>query len=79
MTETGNFPDAPFTVTVLADRDGEARWVGHIKNHDITTAAQAGGIYLLIMLDSDGLMRIATKPGSTWDATWSPPIELDRR
>jgi len=31
------------------------------------------------MLDSDGLMRIATKPGTAWDATWSPPIQLERR
>ena len=79
MTTNDTFPDAPYTVTVLADRDGEARWVGHIKNHDITSAAQAGGIYLLIMLDQDGLMRIATKPGTVWDATWSPPIQLERR
>ena len=79
MTESDNFPDAPNTVTVLANNSGEACWVGHIKNHDITAAAQAGGIYLLIMLDQEGLMRIATKPGTAWDATWSPPIQVERR
>jgi UDP-GlcNAc:undecaprenyl-phosphate GlcNAc-1-phosphate transferase len=24
-------------------------------------------------------VRIATKPGTAWDATWSPPIQLERR
>ena len=79
MTAADTFPDAPYTVTVLADRDGEARWVAKIENYDITAAAIAGGIHLLVMLDQDGLIRVATKPGNAWDATWSPPIQLERR
>lgn len=75
----GNFPDAPSTVTVLANTSGNALWVGKIENHDITSAAIAGGIYLLVCLDQEGMLSIATKPGSAWDATWSPPVELDRR
>ena len=77
--DNGTFPDAPPTITILANGDMMANWVGHIQSHDITSAAVAGGIYLLIMLDQDGLMRIATKPGTAWDATWSPPIQLERR
>lgn len=80
MTATEHsFPDAPYTVTVLADSDGYARWVGKIENYDINAAALAGGIHLLIMLDQDGLIEVATKPGSAWDATWSPPIQVERR
>ena len=75
----GSFPDAPSTITILANRDMMANWVGHINSHDITTAALAGGIYLLVSLEEDGTLRIATKPGSAWDSTWSPPIQLERR
>jgi hypothetical protein len=79
MSESDAFPDAPYTVTVLGDRDGEARWVAKIENYDITAAAIAGGIHLLVMLDQDGLIRVATKPGNAWDSTWSPPIMMERR
>ena len=77
--DNGTFPDAPYTISVLTNRDQSANWVGHIKTHDITSAAIAGGIYLLVSLDEDGTLRIATKPGSAWDATWSPPVQLERR
>jgi len=77
--DNGTFPDAPYTISVLTNRDQSANWVGHIKTHDITSAAIAGGIYLLVSLDEDGTLRIATKPGSAWDSTWSPPVHLERR
>jgi hypothetical protein len=77
--DNSTFPDAPYTISVLTNRDQSANWVGHIKTHDITSAAIAGGIYLLVSLDEDGTLRIATKPGSAWDSTWSPPIQLERR
>ena len=77
--DNGTFPDAPYTISVLTNRDQSANWVGHIKTHDITSAAIAGGIYLLVSLDEDGTLRIATKPGSAWDSTWSPPVQLERR
>ena len=75
----GTFPDAPYTISVLTNRDQSANWVGHIKTHDITSAAIAGGIYLLVSLEEDGTLRIATKPGCAWDSTWSPPVQLERR
>ena len=77
--DNSTFPDAPYTISVLTNRDQSANWVGHIKTHDITSAAIAGGIYLLVSLEEDGTLRIATKPGSAWDSTWSPPIQLERR
>jgi len=77
--DNGTFPDAPYTISVLTNRDQSANWVGHIKTNDITSAAIAGGIYLLVSLDEDGTLRIATKPGSAWDSTWSPPVQLERR
>ena len=77
--DNSTFPDAPYTISVLTNRDQSANWVGHIKTHDITSAAIAGGIYLLVSLDEDGTLRIATKPGSAWDSTWSPPVQLERR
>ena len=77
--DNSTFPDAPYTISVLTNRDQSANWVGHIKTHDITSAAIAGGIYLLVSLEEDGTLRIATKPGSAWDSTWSPPVQLERR
>jgi len=79
MSYNERVPDAPYTVTVLANTSGDALWVGKIENYDITSAAIAGGIHLLVRLDSEGMLSIATKPGNAWHATWSPPIELDRR
>lgn len=79
MSYYERIPDAPTTVTVLANGSGSATWVGKIENHDITSAAIAGGIYLLVRLEQDGTLSIATKPGSAWDATWSPPYGLERR
>ena len=79
MTTADTFPDAPYTITVLANRDHMANWVGHINSHDITSAALAGGIYLLVSLEEDGTLRVATKPGSAWDSRWSSPIRLERR
>ncbi len=75
----GNFPDAPHTISVLAHRDQSANWVAHIANHDIMTAKDTNGLYLLVSLDEDGTVTIATKPGSAWDARWSSPIKLERR
>ena len=78
-TETGNFPDAPHTISVLAHRDQSANWVAHIANHDILKANDTNGLYLLVSLDEDGTVTIATKPGSAWDARWSSPLKLERR
>lgn len=72
-------PDAPTTVTILADSDGHARWLSHLSGYDIMEAAQNGGIYLLVTLDPEGSIQIATKPGNKWEATWSPPAQLQRR
>jgi hypothetical protein len=72
-------PDAPTTTTVLADPDGYSRWVTHLTGYDIMEAAQNGGIYLLVTLDEEGNIEIATKPGNAWDSTWSPPVQVPRR
>lgn len=79
MNETENFPDAPHMISVLAHRDQSANWVGHIANHDIMEAKSTNGLYLLVSLDEDGTITIATKPGSAWDSRWSPAIRLERR
>lgn len=72
-------PDAPTTVTVLADTDGHARWVAHLTGYDILESAHNGGVYLLVTLDPEGCIQVATKPGNAWDSTWSPPVEVQRR
>ncbi len=75
----GSFPDAPHTISVLTHRDQSANWVAHIANHDIIEAKSTNGLYLLVSLDEDGTVTIATKPGSAWDSRWSSPIRLERR
>ena len=79
MNQTENFPDAPHTITVLTHRDQSANWVTHLANHDTIQAHQTNGLYLLVSLDEDGTLHIATKPGSAWDARWSAPIKVERR
>lgn len=79
MTHLDTVPDAPHTVTVLADYDGHSRWVTHLTGYDIMDAGRNGGIYLLITLDPEGAITVATKPGNAWEATWSPPVEVERR
>lgn len=79
MSHLDQIPDAPTTVTVLADTDGHARWVAHLTGYDIMEAGDKGGIYLLVTLDPEGMITIATKPGNKWEATWSPPADLHRR
>ncbi len=79
MTHLDQVPDAPTTVTVLADYDGHARWVAHLSGYDIMDAATTKGIYLLVTLDPEGSIQIATKPGNAWDSTWSPPAEMNRK
>lgn len=75
----GSFPDAPHTISVLTHCDQSANWVAHIANHDIMKAHDTNGLYLLVSLDEDGVVTIATKPGSAWDARWSAAIKLERR
>jgi hypothetical protein len=72
-------PDAPTTVTVLADPDGHSRWVTHLSGYDIMDANTTKGIYLLVTLDEEGNLQVATKPGNAWDSTWSPPVQVQRR
>jgi hypothetical protein len=42
-------------------------------------AKTTNGLYLLVSLDEDGTVTIATKPGSAWDSRWSSSIKLERR
>jgi len=72
-------PDAPTTTTILADTDGHSRWLTHLSGYDIMDAATTKGIYLLVTLDPEGNLQVATKPGNAWDSTWSPPVEVQRK
>jgi hypothetical protein len=78
MTENDVFPDPKF-ITVMADNDNYARWVATIDATDVMQAYRTGGIYLMVMLDAEGRLCCAFKPGRHWEATWSPPITLERR
>jgi hypothetical protein len=72
-------PDAPTTTTILADPDGHSRWLAHLSGYDILEAGDKGGIYLLVTMDNEGNLQVATKPGNAWDCTWSPPVPLERK
>lgn len=78
MTNIAPVTDPKF-VTILADYDNHARWVAHIDTTDVMEAYRNGGIHLLVTLNAEGEIVVAFKPGRHWDATWSPPITLDRR
>ena len=79
MTSLNGVPDAPITCTVLADYDGHSRWVAHLSGYDIMDAATTKGIYLLVTLDPEGMITVATKPGNAWDSTWSAQAEMNRK
>jgi len=42
-------------------------------------AYRTGGVYILVMLDEEGRITLGFKPGRHWEASWSPPISLERR
>lgn len=67
--------DEPKFVTVLADIDNFCRWVAHVRTHD-TGEKQFD---LLIVLDSDGNIDVATRPSLHPECSWSPPIIANRR
>ena len=69
----------PTFVTVMADGDGHARWAASIDCTDVMQAYRTGGIYILVTLNEEGELTVAFKPGRHWEASWSPPITLDRR
>jgi len=67
-------PD-PVFCTVLADVDGFTRWVVRINNHDTKQHA----VDLLIVLQPDGNVHVATRPPHASGVSWSPPIDAQRR
>ena len=69
----------PKFITVMGDHDGHARWVAPIDATDVVNAYRTGGIYLLVTLDQEGNLQVAFKPGRHWEASWSPPISLERK
>ena len=69
----------PRFITVMGDHDGYARWVRSIDATDVMNAYRTGGIYLMVMLDQEGNVCIGLKPERHWEASWSPPISLERR
>jgi hypothetical protein len=79
MSETDTDYLTPQFITVMGDHDGHARWVAPIDATDVINAYRTGGIYLLVTLDREGNLQVAFKPGRHWEASWSPPISLDRK
>ena len=77
MTNNDTFPDPQF-ITVMADQDGHARWVGAINATEVMQANRYG-VYILVLLDAEGRVCIGFKPGGHWESAWSPPITLERR
>lgn len=69
----------PKFVTLLADGDGHARYVATVDATDVMNAYRQGGVFLLVTLDPEGNATVAFKPGRHWEASWSPPITLERR
>ena len=69
----------PKFITIMGDNDGHARWVGQIDCTDVMNAYRTGGVYLLVCLDEEGNLFVGFKPGRSWEASWSPPITLERR
>lgn len=68
-------PFHPTFCTVLADVDGFTRWVVRINNHD----TKQHTVDLLIVLQPDGNVHVATRPPFTSGVSWSPPIDAQRR
>jgi hypothetical protein len=60
----------PKFITVLADDDGYCRWKVTLRNFD--TADKP--IDLLIMMDADGGIALASRPPHNPACTWSPPV-----
>ena len=69
----------PKFITVMGDNDGHARWIASVDATDVMDAYRNGGIFLLVTLDEEGHVTVAFKPGRHWEASWSPPITLERR
>jgi hypothetical protein len=42
-------------------------------------AYRTGGVFILVTIDPEGGATVAFKPGRHWEASWSPPITLERR
>ena len=69
----------PKFITVMGDNDGHARYVATIDATDVMNAYRQGGVFLLVTIDQEGNATAAFKPGRHWEASWSPPITLERR
>lgn len=78
MTDSTDYLTPKF-ITVMGDNDGHARWVAQIDAIDVMNAYRTGGVFLLVCLDEEGNLFVGFKPGRQWEASWSPPITLERR
>ncbi len=65
----------PQFVTVLADMDKHCRWVAHVRTHDTGEKE----FDLLIVLDAEGNITVATRPWAHPECSWTPPIIANRR
>ena len=70
--------DTPAFVTLLADSDGHARYVGFVDATDVMYASRNGGVAVLVMIAPDGTASLAFKPGNDRYCTWSPPVTVFR-
>jgi hypothetical protein len=60
----------PKFITILADDDGYSRWKVTLRNFDSGDKP----IDLLIMMDADGDMALATRPPHDPSCSWSAPL-----
>ena len=60
----------PKFITILADDDGFSRWKVTLRNFDSGDKP----IDLLIMMDSNGDMALATRPPHDPSCSWSAPL-----
>ena len=60
----------PKFMTILADDDGYSRWKVTLRNFDTGEKP----IDLLVVMDIDGEMAIATRPSHDSSCSWSAPV-----
>jgi len=72
---TMNDVSEPNFTTVLADQDRFCRWVATVNHSDVGGA----NVDVLVTLEPDGSVSVATRPTSCPQFSWSPPFRAERR
>ncbi len=60
----------PHFITILADDDGYSRWKVTLRNFDTKDLP----IDLIIIMNADGELMIATRPPHDVHCSWSSPV-----